>query len=458
MSSAYHCRWTLNVYLFLLTSFHGGSIGYADSLSDLPPLPSLRRGPTLTLEQAIRQADKMNRSLSASRVDIELAASKLKAAWAQIIPTLYGNLNYTLNDHADTAEINGQRIETKSQHELSARLEARMPLVNAQLWKRIDAAHVESDLSDLNLEQMRQQLLYTVAEAYFQAATLQRLIAVYTSQAEALRCHLEAAKARYTSGVGVLVDIKRAQTDLIGVREEQIKAVYSLEDTRDALALLVASAQPPLPIDTPVIISIPEGIETRAREKAFSLRWDLQIAHKSVLLADKLYSAEWMQFIPTLSASWQYGFAITEPDTLRDSDRSRWFAGLILTVPFFDYNFYPNLQKSRAALKQARIVLEEQKSVAEREYIQTKRMVAQAQDLVATAEMRAKLANDTLELSQVDYLSGEGSALTVIDAQRSNQIAQVDLETRRFELELAKVVYLRAIGRDVFEMLKQQAK
>ena len=441
---------TLAVITGLVTA---SAAGLAHGGGKLPDAPSLRPGPTLTLKEAIRLADRKNRSLKAVRVDIESAAAKLKASWAVLLPNLYGNAVYTLHDHADKTELGGRTYETRSQHELSAGLEARMPLIDARRWMMIDAARAERDLGGLSVEETRQELLYAVAEAYYQTATLQRLISVYRSHGDALERHLEAARARYRTGVGDLVDVKRAQTDLVSIRENQIKAAFAMEDARDALALLVASDKPPLPVENPQAIPAPDIGPDREPAKALDGRWDLRVARKTVAVAKKNMTAEWMQFLPTLNASWQYDYALTTPDTPRETERVRWFAGFVLSAPLFDYAFYPEIQGQRAELKQVRLLLDDMEADARREFAQAGRAIVQAEYLALTARVKARLADDTLQLAQANYINGGGTAFDVIDAQRSSRSANVDLETRRFELELARLIYLRATGKDMMSLL-----
>lgn len=435
--------------LVLLLLMH--AVAFATGIADLPDAPSLRPGKALLLQEAVKLADENNRSLMVVRADIQIASSKLKASWSILIPNLYGNMAYTLRDHED---VSSQNLVTRDKHEVSVGIEARMPLIDAQRWMGIDATRAQRDLTQLTVEQTRQELLYTVAVAYFQAVTLKGLISVFNAQEDALARHLEAAKVRYSSGVGSLVDVKQAETDLAKIREQQIRAVFALEDTRDALALLIASDEAPLPVENPQEISMPEVPTSAAGAPYLSERWDLKVARGLVSIADKQLTFNYMEFVPTLSASWQYGYAVTQPSSLTGSDRDRWFAGFVMSVPLFDYTIYPKLQEQQASLRQANLLLEDRVATASVEVTQAIRGIEQAQYLVKTAEVKARLADDTLELSQTNYINGRGEALVVIDAQRSSRTAHVDLETRRFELELSRLAYLRAIGKDITALIK----
>lgn len=306
---------------------------------DVPPLPTLRQGEKLTLQQAVRLADEHNRTLRVARISLQTAAAKIKAARAPLFPNLYGKLTYYFRDHADTVEQNGATLETRPRNELTAGLEARMTLVDAGRYTLLRVAKTEQEIAVLGVEELRQELLYTVAEAYFQAAALQRLIAVYENQSHALQLHLETAKARYRSGVGALVDVKRAETDIVAIREEQIRALFALERSRDALALLIGSSAPPLPVDSPLSVTALMSSAMVPPASPLTHRWDLQIAQKQVVYNKQILRSLRTAFAPTLTAFWQLDLALTTPEIPTDYDRTRWFAGASLNIPLFDYTF-----------------------------------------------------------------------------------------------------------------------
>ena len=421
--------------------------------ADSSALPSLRPGKRVTLAQALHRADERNRSLEALRVNLALAAQNMRASWAGLLPTVSGELGYVLHDEALTStDSSGRSFETRERNEVDATLNVRMPLVNAQTWLGVDVAGNEEEIAKLSMEQARQVLLYTVAETYYQAATAQELIRVYASQADALENHIKDALSRYRSGAGELMDVKSAQTDLISLRESQAGAIFALEDIRDTLALLMVIDTPPLPVENPESVPFEGVSEKQDTTDATANRWDVEVAEKELRLAEKELKTQYMQFVPTLVAVFQYDYALTVPDTPLVVDRDSWFTGLTLTVPLFNYGFYPALGSKRESKRKARLELEDVKAEAETEYLHSLRMIREAEYFVGTAKTKTKLADDTLKLARIAYFNGNATALTVIDARRSSQNAHVDFETRRLELELARLAYLRAIGKDVTEL------
>ncbi len=413
-------------------------------------LPALRPGPTLSFEEAVEQAHQQNRSLKAIRLDLQTAAQSLKATWAVLLPTLYATASYTLNDHADSTTQNGVTLETGAQNEMALGLQAKMPLIAAQQWLGIDASRSNRELAELTVDEASQTLLYSVAQAYYQSAAAWRLIHVYDSQAKALANHVESATVRYRNGVGSLVDVKQAQTDLVSVQDEQLKAIFALESARDALKVLVGSKKPPMPVEEPPSLAT----FLTGTSETIALRWDVRQAKKTLETSRKSTQSQWMQFVPTLNATWQWNYGALVPDSMEDTERSRWNLGLVLSVPLFDESFYPALRQKKLAEKQAKLRLDYLEDEATSALAQARRALTQSELLVASAKRKARLADETLSLAQANYVNGTGSALTVIDAQRGSQTAHVELETRRLDLELARLSKLQALGRDILSILR----
>ena len=435
--------------LFVFQLALGITISFSGlSLETLPKPPVLRPGTTVSLKEAIQEAEKNNRNLKAVEVNLTIAAERYRSSGAVLLPTLHAGLGYTLYDRAlKRTDDNGQTIEVRPRHEAGVSLTARMTLVGPSSWLTFQAARLEREISGLDFEQARQLLLYTVAEIYYQASTAERLIRVYRDQARAIERHLTEATNRYRSGVGELMDVKRAETDLVSVREAQASAIFALEDIRDTLALLLARDTLPLPAAEPEPVPFWHLSPEEEEQPPVDSRWELQIARRKLSLEKKKLQAQYSRLAPELETFFQYDLNLIPPPDASE-DRSTWFAGLQLTVPLFDFKIFPEIRYFRATSLQAELELFDKRAKVETESRHAIRLIRQAEYYVETAKTKARLADITLELARIAYKNGTATALMVIDAQRSSQTAHVDYETRRLEWELGKLAYLRSIGQD----------
>ncbi len=420
------------------------------TVSNGSDIPAITPGESISLQQALDLADKRNLSLAQVKVDILTAEAKLKASWGTLIPDVYGNLSYTFNDHADTTLNNGQLIETRARQDLDANLQVTVPLINARVWTGVSSASTGVDLSQLSAEQLMQELHFSVATAYLQALTARSLIDVYASQLEAIERHLKVADFRHRSGVGTRLDVTRSQSDRVTTKEQLIKSHYAFDNARDALAILIRADVLPMPTSTARIDELDVVNDRDLMQSTITRRYDLKISGMNLKLAKQQHLTNWMQFVPSLNASWQWSYQITDPAASQaGQDRSRWFAGLVLSVPLFDYSFYPNMKETRAAKERLRLAYQQAEDTAKLEVRTARRNYQQARRMVQTSDEKLKIARESQRLAETYYENGTGTSLDVVDARRTYQNAQVDLEIKKLEEQLGLIDLLRATGQDV---------
>lgn len=414
-------------------------------------LPTISPGQPMTLGQALGLADRRNLSLAAARTDLERADAELYLAWAALFPTAKGTLTYMHRDHEDAATVGGTRIVTRNQDDLSGAIDVSMPLVNGQLWMGIHAGRAGEDVAALTVETARQALLTSVATAYYQALTAKELIEVQQGQIRSASRHLEIAKTRFRSGVGARLDVLRAQSDVVRAVEQLRAAHLAFENARDALGILTGAGGLPLPVEDRELRS-PTAGEDELVEQAVERREDLRLKQSLIELADRRLDASWMQFLPSLNASWQLTHQFTTPSSFGDQDQTRWAAYLVLTVPIYSQTRYADLDVRRAAVSKAQLEAEDAAQNAALEVRRARRDYLTALDAVETAAAQAELARETLTLTEAEYIAGTGSSLAVTDARRSSREAELNLAIKRFEAQTALLALLRAVGEDMSQL------
>ena len=409
--------------------------------------PEITPGKQITLSEALKLADQRNLTLNAARTDIIKAQAELYSAWSTLLPVASGHLDYTYNDHADTRNIGGATVEISKQQDLRGGLLVNMPLVSAQAWVGIALGDTGVEVAEVQVEKVRQALLLSVAQAYFQALTASSLIEVQHNQIKSSQRHLAVASIRHRSGTGSRLDVIRAETELLTAREELLKAHTSLDNSRDALAILIGVEGLPLPVEIPDMPP-PEG-EADLLAQAKLKNEDVKLTRALVDLADEQVTMSWMNFLPSLYASWTLTQQISERGGFSSPDNTRWFIGLTLSVPIYDHTRYADLDQKRASLARAELEAEDTRRQVALAVRQARRDYENAIALVATAKKKTTLAAQSLDLAETAYESGTGSSLDVTDARRSSRTAEIDLATKRFGAQLALLTLLRTAGEDM---------
>jgi outer membrane protein len=414
-------------------------------------LPAVAPGQPMTLDQALEMADRRNLSLAATRVELERAEAELYLAWAALFPNASGQLTLTHRDHEDAANVGGTRIVTRNQDDLAGSLDVSMPLVNAQIWMGIHAGRTGETIAELSVESARQVLLASVATAYYQALTAKGLIDVQQGQIRSASRYLEVAKTRFRSGVGARLDVLRAQADVVRAVDALRAAVVAFDNARDALGILTGAGGMPTPVDTGDL-SAPTAGEDELVERAAAQREDLRLKRAMVELADDRVDVAWMQFLPSLNASWQLTHQFTSPSSFGDQDQTRWAAYLVLSVPIYNQTRYADLDVKRAARNKAQLEAENAAQNTALRVRQARRDYLNSIEAVRTATDQAELARETLTLTEAEYVAGTGSSLAVTDARRASREAELNLAIKRFEAQTALLALLRAAGEDMSQL------
>ncbi|MDJ0765465.1 MAG: efflux RND transporter permease subunit [Myxococcota bacterium] len=411
---------------------------------DVAPIP---QGDPLTLAAAIRLADERNISLNAARTELEGAEADLHKAWGGLLPVISGGMTLTHLDKEDTTDFGGQTIVTRKQDTLSGALDVAVPLINPPAWMGVRLSKRSNRVSELTIENVRQTLLLTVARAYYQALTAKTLIQVTEAQIQSISRHLEVAKTRLRSGIGKRLDVIRAQSDLVRTREQLVSAHAAFSNARDTLGILTGIGGLPMPIEDNVIRTVTNG-EADLIATGLKNREDIQLKKAISELTHSQKNLSWMQFLPSLNASWQLTHQFTEPVD-PGADRTRWTAFLVLSIPIYSQTRYADLDKDRAAMSKATLDIADSEQNAALEIRNARRTYESAVKKVATAKEQADLARESLMLTQSEYIAGTGSSLAVTDARRSNNEAEINLAAKRFEAQIALLDLLRATGADM---------
>jgi outer membrane protein TolC len=421
------------------------------------PLPQVKAGKEISLAEALSLAEKRNLSLAAVRTEIDRANAELELAWSTLLPIASGNMTYTHADHEDSTTYGTTKMVTRKQDTLHGGVSASVPLISPQTWAGVKVGKIGVEIATLTVEQTRQHLLLSVALSYYQALTARAIIDVEENLYHTAARHYEIALMRHTSGVGRRLDVIRAKSEMVRVRQELLGAHSALDNSRDALGILTGMEGLPLPLDDQDI-KVPVEETDKMVARATERREDIAIQRQIVSLSERRLSASWMQFLPSLNASWQLTHQFTSPSDIGSDDRTRWNAFLTLSVPIYNQTRYADLDHNRAALKRAQLEAADAEQKARLEVRKNRRDYQTSVEQLETAREQAALSDEALTLAETAYVTGTASSLEVTDAARTSRQDQVNLAIKRFEVQLALVSLLRAVGEDMSKILGAETR
>ncbi|NIE78257.1 efflux transporter outer membrane subunit [Pantoea sp. Ap-967] len=398
------------------------------------------------LRQLVGTALDNNRSLRQTLLDIEQARAQYRIQRADRVPGVSAG-----------ASANRQRVPASLASDGSGgftstyQVGVSLPEYEVDLFGRVKS------LSDAALEQYlateeagraaRIALIGEVSQAYLSLDGAERRLAL-TRQALASReDSLALIGQRRTAGAATALDHQEALGLVEQARAELESNLRQQRQARNALVLLVGSAQAVIPAQRQTAPSVLQDIAPGAPSALLERRPDILAAEHRLRARNADIGAARAAFFPRISLTGNFGTSSAQVSGLFDGGSRSWAFMPQLSVPLFDAG------RNRAGLSLA----EARKDAAVAAYegaIQAAfREVADA--LAATDTLRreevarrslAETSRATLALAKARYEGGIDSHLRYLDAQRSdfvNEAAYIEASTQR---QLALVDLFRALG------------
>ncbi len=443
-------------------------------------LPLLLGAPrTLTLDEALARARKIQPALRLARDNVDAARARSGEAFGGYLPQLsatgayqLSTANFVINPglaaiFASRGNQNGQTAcitaggpieacipsvpnigETMTPYSFfSAQLNASETIwdfgrtSNAVGQADAAAAGAESDLVTA-----RHQVDLNVRTAYFTALADQQLVDVAREQLADQQKHLALAQARLEVGAGARYDVSLALSNEKTAEVQLVQAQNNYDVARATLEQAIGEKGDidfrlaPVPLETSY--AIPDIEE--ATRRALAARPDYRSAVRKIEAQQRAVDAQRATFYPSLAAAGNFGWTgYTTPLTYN------WQVGATLTVPLYtagvDYHKLDEYEATLDSLVASRDTLALQVRLDVSSAILS---AQQARASLDSADAAVRSGEDALALAEGRYQTGAGSIVDVTDAQVTEVTAKAGLVQAdyNFESALAKLRY--ALGED----------
>jgi outer membrane protein TolC len=325
---------------------------------------------------------------------------------------------------------------------VAGQIQATQVLLAPQLWFAIQSAYRAEDAVTYGVENVRRDVLFGVAQAYYAVASLKRLVEVSVQLQEIAARQARDAEVRYKAGTVAKVAKLRADIDLTRAEQDLIQARNSYEGARLVLAVLldrkpdfevVEPAEPPLPADT-------SGLEQAALEN----RQDIKAARSTEDVYLSLRRVSAMRYLPTVAA---FGRATYADPAGLTGQKEAWTIGLSLNWTILDGGL------REASIREASAKIVEADAFKRQVDLQAVTRVKQAElDLQGALANRAKarertgLAQENARLVDVAYKAGAATYLESTDSVQTLRQAEVGLVAESLNVDLATLKLLNAVG------------
>ncbi len=290
-------------------------------------------------------------------------------------------------------------------------------------------------------------LAATTTQAYFTLRSLDAQIVVSQSTLDAVNDSLGIARKRLDAGYSSGLDYAQAQAlaaqtavQLRDLRRQRAVTLHQLANLTSDLTLQIA----PGSLDAlPIPLAPPAGLPSTLLER----RPDVRQAEQQLVASNAQIGVATAQLFPTFSLTGAYGGQSFDLSDLLKSPFRFWNIGLGIAQPIFAGGKYvAQVDQARARNDQQIAAYQSTVEGAFQEVADALTNVSETGAAEADVQLQVEAARRSLRLSRLQYDTGYAAYLTVLDATRTTNSAELQLVQNR-QLRLSySVDLLRALG------------
>ena len=291
-----------------------------------------------------------------------------------------------------------------------------------------------------------QDIALDVAEAYYRLLAANQFVRVAEQVIEQTQNHVNAAQARYESGIVNRSDMLRAETDRADAELSRVRAQSQVRLARAGLANALGLNV----TDSLSILDLPEDIpETQVDDvreliaEALSNRPEIRSSLAQIDAGRAEVRLSRSRYWPSLTTS--AGFGWFDREFL--PEQRDWSIGIGLRIPVFDgFDRGYALRRSDADL--SRVIAEHAQlsQGIELEVWNAYSGLIEAQEAIRAVNVLTASADEALRVAEGEYLNGVGSIILLIDAQTAQTSARVRQVQARLDWYTALSRMERVVG------------
>jgi len=415
---------------------------------------------TVTLSQAIQRALVGNPSLSASRETLAASGYRVGEAWSGYLPQATvsagykrGTLNsaltpYLASSSAATSFRTLMSRETITSYDnWSAGLSLTQTLYDfGRTGGAFDAAKASERASRADLAASVESLYLTVTQAFFTVLATQEAVSAADETKRQMESHLAVAQAQVAAGIRQKIDITRAQSDLAAADLALMKAKNANQIGRVALNNAMGVEE-----DIDFLVERPaRGEELSVPDTGAAVKEAMSTRPEYRSLKEKIQALEGAKktarsgYFPSVGATGGLTYTGYKlPDMVYN-----WSVGVSLTWNAFSGLYTTNAVREADANIRALEATTRSLELAIRSEVESAILAYQeAVERLNPSKALLQSARETLGLAEGRYKAGVGSLIEVTDAQAMYTQGKTNLIQTEYDLEVARVRLLKAIGK-----------
>ena len=406
------------------------------------------RASTLTLEDALREAQAKNQDLKVARARLDQSRELGNQAWSFQLPQVTASGSFTHNNFSDVTLPAGAfgagspPVLLTKQDQLAAQIQGTLPLVAPQTWYGIGAARAGERVAAENVEGTRRDVLFGAAQAYYGAANFRQVVRVQERQLAIALDREKDARVRYDVGTTTKVSLLRAEIDRARAEQDLKRAQNAYAGAKEALAALLDRRQVDFEVDIPGAPKLPDPASMEGA--ALHDRPDVRAAQEQITVAQRNRDGVMARYLPVLAAFGRYQYTNAAGFT---GDTTTWAIGLQASWNIFDGLLRESeLRENEARIREAEASRSSTEIKARSEVRQARLDLDSAVANREKAKEQTDLARENQRLVDVNFKAGAATYLEVSDANATLLSAELSAVSEALNADLSALRLLKAAG------------
>lgn len=394
----------------------------------------------LNLDDTVQMALENNRTIKQAMYDTDTARWALSEA--------KGQKGFTVSWSTTASRLDGESYSLLGRdQDYSNTVQAAIPIyTGGKLENNIKSKKIGVDISDLTLENTKQQVKLDTTKGYYKILQCRNLVGVDQETVNQLQAHLDTVNAKYMAGTVAKSDVLRSQVELANAKQSLVNAQNDYNLAISSLNNLIG-----LPISTNV--NIQDELKYTKYDLSFEQCVDEALANrpdgiaaiKGVQQAQAAVAAAKAGNLPQVSAYASY--AVDGNDAFKHDVGEQSQVGVKADWNLFDNNVTKSqVNQAQAALNKAEEQAQATKESIELDVHQAYLSMLSAEKNIQTTSVAVNQATEDYNIAQVRYSAGVGTNIDVMDAAVAVTTAKTNYVQALYDYNVSKAQLDKAMG------------
>lgn len=413
--------------------------------SELIDIDTARAGGTrLTLQSAMRLADRNNLDLKAKEREVAAGEQSVKIGRAALLPQLEASASGSAIDE-------DRAIAYQPQRSGSTTVGLSQILFSEPAWADISVRSALQKSRESSFDQLRLDVLLNAAVAYLNQLRASKIHFIQMDNLRITRSNLEVAQIRQTSGSAGPAEPLRWEIEIANSKKNVMESYARMVQASLQLGQILNRKSDEVYAPADVSLEDPELLTSRAgfleyfnTPASFAKLTDFmvqeglsrsrELQELDALIAAKsraVTSLEWSHFLPTVSAYGQYtnnfyrGGKNQYPPTALPYDRNDWLFGVRLSLPIF--SGFSTVAKTRQAGCELEQLQTERRALFSKLELKIRTEMENVESAyfgIQQSRLASEAAKKNFDIVSEAYFRGSVSIIDLLDAQNAGLLAK----------------------------------